>query len=356
MTFSICMIVRDEELVLRRCLNSVKEIADEIIIVDTGSVDSTKHIALEYTNKVYDFQWIDDFAAARNYSFQFATMDYILWIDADDTIDSSNIEKLKTLKKNLTLDTEVVMLKYVTEQDENHNPLFFYYRERIIKNNHKHYWKGAVHEAIMPKGKIIYEDISIFHHKLKPCDSHRNLNIYQKLIQQDAKLTTRDLYYYGRELFYHSQYSNAISIFKKFLKKQNGWIENKIEACLIMSKCYEKLNQNTKILPILYRSFQYDTPRAEICCEIGSYWRRQNDFEKAVFWYSLATTQKIENRKDGFIWKDCYDYIPYLELTVCYYYLNQMELAKTYNEKAGQLKPNSTSYLYNLEFFKSLNN
>jgi Glycosyltransferases involved in cell wall biogenesis len=74
-TISLCMIVKNEEAVLRRCLDSVKETVDEIIIVDTGSVDKTKEIAAEYTPKVYDFVWIDDFSAARNEAFSKATME-----------------------------------------------------------------------------------------------------------------------------------------------------------------------------------------------------------------------------------------------------------------------------------------
>ncbi|MDR1699916.1 MAG: glycosyltransferase, partial [Lachnoclostridium sp.] len=62
------MIVKDEENVLARCLDSVKKAVDEIIIVDTGSVDRTKSIAEEYTDLIYDFEWENDFAAARNFA------------------------------------------------------------------------------------------------------------------------------------------------------------------------------------------------------------------------------------------------------------------------------------------------
>jgi glycosyltransferase involved in cell wall biosynthesis len=67
------MIVKNEEAVLERCLESAKEIADEIIIVDTGSTDKTRKIAKKYTDKVLKFTWIDDFSAARNYAFEQAT-------------------------------------------------------------------------------------------------------------------------------------------------------------------------------------------------------------------------------------------------------------------------------------------
>ncbi|MBQ9385174.1 MAG: glycosyltransferase, partial [Ruminiclostridium sp.] len=76
-TISVCMIVKNEEKQLRACLDSLKPIADEIIICDTGSTDGTKAIAAEYTDRIYDFPWIDDFAAARNFVFSKATMEYI---------------------------------------------------------------------------------------------------------------------------------------------------------------------------------------------------------------------------------------------------------------------------------------
>ena len=69
MTISLCMIVRNEEESLERCLESARNVADEIIIVDTGSTDGTIDIAKRYTQKVYEFPWIDDFAAARNFAF-----------------------------------------------------------------------------------------------------------------------------------------------------------------------------------------------------------------------------------------------------------------------------------------------
>ena len=91
---SLCMIVRNEEAVLARCLDSIRDEVDEIIIVDTGSSDNTKEIAARYTDKIYDFKWIDDFAAARNFSFSKATMEFAMWLDADDVLTSTDKKKV----------------------------------------------------------------------------------------------------------------------------------------------------------------------------------------------------------------------------------------------------------------------
>ncbi len=98
-TISLCMIVKNEEDVLRRCLQSAVDFVDEIIIVDTGSADSTKEIAKEFTDKVYDFEWVNDFSAARNEAFSKATMDYQMWLDADDVVPEVSAKKILELSK-----------------------------------------------------------------------------------------------------------------------------------------------------------------------------------------------------------------------------------------------------------------
>ena len=92
--------------------------ADEIIIVDTGPTDRTKEIAARYTQQVYDFSWTDDFAAARNHAYSYATMDYILWLDADDDFEPESIAALCKLKQSLTEDMDVVTFLYSSDIDQ----------------------------------------------------------------------------------------------------------------------------------------------------------------------------------------------------------------------------------------------
>jgi len=99
-TLSCCMIVKNEEKFLEQCLNSIKDLVDEIIIVDTGSTDKTKEIAARFTDKIFDFKWCDDFAAARNESLKHATGDWILVLDADETISAQDHAKIKELIQN----------------------------------------------------------------------------------------------------------------------------------------------------------------------------------------------------------------------------------------------------------------
>ena len=107
------MIVKNEEKVLARCLDSVKPAVDEIVILDTGSTDATKDVAARYTDRIYDFPWVDDFSAARNASFAKASMTFTMWLDADDVLLPEDLEALIQLKSQLdTLDADVIMLLY----------------------------------------------------------------------------------------------------------------------------------------------------------------------------------------------------------------------------------------------------
>ena len=113
-TISLCMIVKNEEKTLERCLRSVDGIADKI--VDTGSEDTTKAIAGRFTSRVLDFEWIDDFSAARNYSFAQATMDYILWLNADDILLPEDRTKLLEPKNPLSPTVDAVSMIQGSDQ------------------------------------------------------------------------------------------------------------------------------------------------------------------------------------------------------------------------------------------------
>lgn len=343
MEMSLCMIVKDEEDVLARCLNCVKDVVDEMIIVDTGSMDRTKDIALEFTDYVYDFEWGDDFSKARNFSFSKASKDYILWLDADDVIDEKNADKIRELKKGLECD--VVMMKYQVSED------MIFYRERLLKRDKKFQWVYPVHEVLEIDGCIQYEDITIMHQKEKVNDSTRNLMIYEKCLKEKHILDTRELFYYARELYDHHYFQKAIEIYEKFLSQKDSWIENCIEACLGLSSCCLALKDERKALKCLFDSFVYDLPRSEVLCEIGYFYFIRGLYTSAIYWYELALKNKIDIQKGGFVRQDCYHFIPYIQLCVCYDRLGDIKKAKEYNDLAGKIKPTDKAYLHNRKYF-----
>ena len=217
-SISLCMIVKNEEDVLARCLDSAAELVDEIVIVDTGSTDRTREIAARYTDKIFDFLWRDDFAAARNESFSHAAMDYCLWLDADDVLLEEDQEKFRALKEELDPGVSVVMAPYHTGFDGSGRVTFSYYRERLIKNRAGMNWVGAVHEVVPLIGTVLYGDFAVTHKKTRPSDPDRNLRIYQSQLEAGKELEPRQQFYYGRELYYHHRWEEALEVFEAFLE------------------------------------------------------------------------------------------------------------------------------------------
>ena len=356
-TVSLCMIVRNEEEVLARCLDSVADVVDEIVIVDTGSTDRTREIAARYTDRIYDFSWIDDFAAARNEAFSHATMDYQMWLDADDMLMEADREAFRQLKETLDGSVDVVMMRYHAAFDEQGNPSLSYYRERLLRREMGFVWDGAVHEVIVPAGNILYSEIAVAH--CKPAsrnkgDSDRNLRIYERLLAQGAAFGPRQQYYYARELCDHGRYADAVAQLEAFLAKGQGWVENNIEACGLLARCYQMLGRDHEALSALYRSFAYDLPRAEICCAIGQCYCDWADWQKAVFWYKMAASRPMNEQSGGFCQPDCYGFLPYLQLCVCSDRLGDYEAAERYNEMAAARKPEDPAVKHNRQYFATL--
>ncbi len=352
-SISLCMIVRDEEEVLERCLHSAEEIADEIIIVDTGSTDKTKQIASKYTDKVYDFLWTDDFSAARNFSFSKAGCEYIMWLDADDVLSPGAAARIKSLKNSSDMNADVYMMKYDVAFDEGGRPVFSYYRERILKRSRRAEWVGKVHEAVAPYGKTEYIEEAVEHRKVKVNDPDRNLRIFEKMISDGCVLDAREQYYYARELYYHNRKNEAAKLFENFISDENSRVDDRINACLELSRCRDDTDRS---LSDLFKSFLFDSPRAEICCEIGLLKMKQEKYREAVFWYKAAADTDISEHGGGFVNADCYGYIPYMQLCVCFDRLGDRKKAAGFNELAGKIKPYDKSYLYNREYFRAIEN
>jgi tetratricopeptide (TPR) repeat protein len=146
-SLSLCMIVRDEAENIGACIRSIKPAVDEIIVVDTGSTDSTQEIAGALGAKVFQFPWCDDFAAARNESIRHATDDYIIWLDADDRIDPFEVAKINRLKRILIGEEGKAFYVMVKSETPSEGETFLR-QMRIFPNIEGAVFEGRVHEQI----------------------------------------------------------------------------------------------------------------------------------------------------------------------------------------------------------------
>lgn len=349
MSLSVCMIVKDEEAVIARCLNCVSKFADEIIVVDTGSTDNTVEEVKKFTDEIYFFKWCGDFSAARNFSLEKASCNYVMWLDADDWISDESCDEIRRLVKDGEFD--MAFLPYAAAFDGD-TPSFVYYRERIFKRSGNYRFNGAVHEVVTPSGKIIYSSARINHKKIKSSEPLRNLKIYQRSISEGKTLDERSEFYYGRELLFNGMLRESVAVLEHFLTRE-GWIENKIEACIDLFKAYSALGENNKAINSLLRSLLLATPRSEVCCLLCGYFCEKGEIEPAIYWYKSALNCVNDGKNGAFINLDYCGYIPNMQLCVLHYRLGEYVTANEFNEAAGKLKPDSKEYLFNKNYFKT---
>ena len=355
MTLSLCMIVKNEEDVLARALANARVFADEIIVVDTGSTDGTKKIARDLADKVYDFEWNDDFSAARNFAFSKATKDYRMWLDADDIVPLTSARSISRLMKKLDPGVDIVMLPYVLETESNGKPKFSYYRERILKNRPDLVFRGAVHEAVALGGRILKKSVAVYHAKPNGRSSGtRNLDIYRKLLARGNVLSARERYYYARELYYNGDAEAASREFEKFIDDPNGYYVNKIDACVMLSRCCIKLGDRKGAYFALYNSFMFDVPSGEAACELALLYFADNRYELAAYWFERAAAAKPNLASGAFVDMDYYGFLPYVWLSVCYDKLGNTRAAYFYHCRARKIRPEHPSVAANQKYFEGL--
>ncbi|MFH1993503.1 MAG: glycosyltransferase [Pseudomonadota bacterium] len=145
-TISCVMIVKNEEVFLEKCLLSVKDWVDEIIIVDTGSTDRTVEIAKRYTDKMYFHPWKDSFSKARNQALAYATCDWIFQIDADEELVQEDTHILLDAVQNEEIEAILVQIVSTLREGKSES---IHSVERIFRNNRLIHYEGRVHERVV---------------------------------------------------------------------------------------------------------------------------------------------------------------------------------------------------------------
>lgn len=277
---SLCMIVKNEEKNIVPCIEGVKDIVDEIIIVDTGSNDATPGLSAGVGAKVYSFPWSDNFATARNESIKHATGDYILWLDADDRLKPDEADKLRQLKKMLTPDgNSAYMLRLVNMRgdivlDESWQLRIFPNREGIIFQNRIH---ESVFSSLDRLGiEHIKADIRIIHTGYSGddvCQSKAQRNI--TLMIEELKDDPRNFmiwYLLGGAYALIKDYAAALSSYMK-VAQESGWDKTNIpvyaNTLLQIGKAYYSLKRYDAALKFYHQSLEHLPNDAMVWFAIG---------------------------------------------------------------------------------------
>ena len=286
-SISICMIVKNESKVLARCLDSIADLCDEIVIVDTGSTDDTKEIAARYTDKIYDFEWCDDFSAARNFSFSKATCDYIYAPDADEVLDEANRREFMKLKECMMPEIEIVQMRYHTVAYDTVLNVADEYRPKLFKRLRTFTWIDPIHETVRLDPLVFDSDVVITH--MPESDhSRRDFGVFEKAIARDGRLSHKISLMYATELYKCGDKDDmeiACAYFENMLAGQDVAL-SKAAAC-VLARFARLSGESVTLMKLALRDME-DDASSEICFETGHFFFDQGDYSEAAYWFLKA--------------------------------------------------------------------
>lgn len=337
---SICIIVKNEEKLLNQCLKHLLPLEYEIVVVDTGSTDGTKDVAAKYTDKVYDYPWHQDFAAARNFAISKASNDYILMIDSDEILLSYDKIELELLirKHPEGIGRLMIINEYMRGNEK------YRIRSRISRLFSKklYHYKGRIHEQIVPisgEEGIIYDVPFHIHHSGYDGDLEKRRNKTKRnisLLLEELKDKGDDpyiLYQLGKSYYMEEDYLASCEAFDKALyfdlDPKLEYVQDMVESygyALLNSQQYETAMQ----LLGVYDEFAVN---ADFVYLMGLIYMNNARFSEAIGEFIKATKMKVY-KADG-----VNSYRAFYNIGVIYECLGQLDKAKLYYSKCGEYKP-----------------
>ncbi|MFQ5649056.1 MAG: tetratricopeptide repeat protein [bacterium] len=223
-TLSACLIVKNEEQHLPGCLKSLQAVADEIVVVDTGSQDATIAIAESFGAKVYPYRWQNDFAAARNFANQQANGDWIIQLDADEELFPQDQNKVREVIHQDKCNGAYLALHNRVSSAFGENKPSVHYLVRMFKNRPDFIYENPIHEVLKISGEVIAVDINLLHHGYNLETDYmlekrrRNAEILYRRLQENPESVTT-LFYLGMMHLGNRQFELAESFGKRALEK-----------------------------------------------------------------------------------------------------------------------------------------
>lgn len=284
---SLGLIVKNEEGNLRECLEPVRSLVDEIVVVDTGSTDKTREIAQEMGARLIEFPWRNDFSAARNEMLQQARGDWFFWLDADDRVQPENAGKLNQLFSTLNGQNNAYIMDVVCQPEHPTSPTNVLPQCRLFRKHPQAGWEHRIHEQILPSLErlgypMTFTDIQIHHVGYQdPAMLRRKVNRDLRLLRMDYATNPQDpatLYHLGLALLKIGQVEEGLKYLQEGLRYAPGKLDWVRSLYLHITQTLVKLNRRPQALQVLDQGltdFPDDVPlwtlRGEILCQLDRF-------------------------------------------------------------------------------------
>ncbi|MGN2338865.1 glycosyltransferase [Clostridium cagae] len=368
MPLSLCMIVKNEEKNLERCLESIKDIVDEIIIVDTGSIDNTLKIAEKYNAKIFFYKWDNSFANARNYSLSKASKDWILIMDADDELKSEYKDKVIKLINNENNKVDLYYgetLSYVGNYSDNN--ILSSINIRLIKNGKGYKFSGDIHEQITPGSEAADKqsfmeivDIKYYHYGYldkvvnEKNKRKRNMDIIQKNLKENPDDVFM-LYNMSTEYIANHEYAEALKYLEKAYKNFDPSFVFGFKLILKMIVCNEMLQQFDDCLTLIEDGLKY-YPN----CTDFEFYRTNIFFTQKQYLPAIESAKKCISMGDSpVLLRECLGagtYRPSYLLGIIYSNIGDYDTSYKYFDEVLKLNPKFSDAIFKISGIMAIKN
>lgn len=319
-TISLVMIVKDEAKTLRRCVDSVKAIVNEFVIVDTGSTDGTQDIIREYAREdagqVRALPFVD-FVTTKNAALDMATGDYVLFMDADEYVLDAGADKLKAYAD---AGVDGVACRIV----EGDPVINTYYRHRLWRNRPENRFGGpGVHEVMTVAGAPVWDGTILLRHD----HAHRTPESYTERFSRYVEILrgrlaaepndTRALFYLARAYKDLNYPMHAIGWYERYLSLDSGYRDEQWQAAYDQGECYKALGEYQAAASAWQRATEIDPRRAEAWTAIGQLLYEEQRWAEAARMFERAAGLPFPEDVTLFINPRYYNEIPSDYLALC---------------------------------------
>lgn len=354
---SLCMIVKNEERFLRTCLESAREVVDEMVVVDTGSTDRTVEIAQEMGALVSHFDWTGSFSEARNFALAQATGDWILILDADEVLapeTAVNIRELLKLQQPQLTGYQLKIRNF--NKVENEVDTVEHYMLRLFPRHPDLHFTGYIHEQLVPRREgVVFErmaapDLLILHYGytgelMAERDKYlRNLELIQASLLQEPQ---NPFHSFNLGLTHRVNQENeaALSAFLEAVEKSQALeaLPTYMSACWsYIASIYLEQHQPDLALKTCQNSPEMCQKNPDYWVNFGSAWSQLGEFEQAIAAFESAMALRLEaftslvSDRAATTWK------PYAGIGNCYLMQQDLEKADHYFRRALRENPQNS--------------
>ena len=288
-TLSLCMIVKNEEKTLTRCLDSVKGFVDEIIIVDTGSSDKTADLAKSYGAQIYTHIWENDFSKHRNQSLQYASGDWILWLDADEELEPGGGDKIRKMIAETDADAiSAVVVSFFDHQTKE----AWNNSKKLLKNNGRIHFEGKVHNQVRGNRSNAFCPVKIYHYgyDLTPEQKREKFKRTSTLLEQRIREEPHDFrHHHDLAVCYQSmgKYNDALkeatlAIDMASTQKKQHWGVI-LWSCFVAASCSFNLGRIEAAEAYARRAMDVYPNYLDAHYVLSMIYHRRNDFKQFQF-------------------------------------------------------------------------